>query len=169
MADIEITTAQLQAAGDWMRGHIASFTGAARLGTEGVRLTVDDRMLLLEKDDGGRMAWDLGGEPASQVYLDEAPLDPMVVTRRPVRPRATIEQEDGTRVLRCARAGCDSADFRYIEEAETMRNVEGVDSDGRLAIHAYYEVGDEGSDGFLFCQVCQAEQDLPEGVEIDWT
>lgn len=62
--DIRITPEQLKAAADWALGlHMAD-----------VELYADDRMLIAEQGDE-RMAWDTGGEPASEEYLAICPLD----------------------------------------------------------------------------------------------
>ncbi len=65
--DIRTTPEQLQAAAAWVCSTDA--------GGADVELLADDRMLLVEQGDD-RAAWDTGGEPASDEYLDVAPLDP---------------------------------------------------------------------------------------------
>lgn len=64
--DIRTSPEQLKKLGEWVQDG----TNMAD-----VELVADDRMLLAEQGDS-RMAWDLGGEPASDEYLAVAPLDP---------------------------------------------------------------------------------------------
>ena len=63
--DIRVTPEALKAAADWI---VAGENMAE------VEIVVDDRMLLVEQGDE-RNAWDTGGEPASEDYLANAPLD----------------------------------------------------------------------------------------------
>jgi hypothetical protein len=64
--DIRTSPEQLKKLGEWVDDGV---------NMADVELVVDDRMLLAEQGDS-RMAWDLGGEPASREYLTHAPLDP---------------------------------------------------------------------------------------------
>lgn len=67
--DITITAEQVAA--------LAAWVGMDGPDAAAVELLVDDRMLLAEQGDD-RMAWDTGGEPASDEYLQAAPLaDPL--------------------------------------------------------------------------------------------
>lgn len=65
--DINTTPAQIKAVAAWCYDgeHPAD-----------VELAVDDRMLVAQQGDD-LMAWDIGGEPATDIYLDaNPPLDP---------------------------------------------------------------------------------------------
>jgi hypothetical protein len=79
--------------------------------------------------------------------------------------------------LRCPK--CKKSQFTYYERAMTYRSLvdneevkEGKLKDGRLQIHADYEVAHydtpEGEDAHLYCHVCKERRELPEGVEIDF-
>lgn len=65
--DINTTPEQIKAVAAWC------YDGEHPAGVE---LAVDDRMLVAQQGDD-LMAWDTGGEPATDVYLDaNPPLDP---------------------------------------------------------------------------------------------
>ena len=66
--DVRVTPHQLKKAAEWCESEIDQ--------PADVELAVDDRMLVAQQGDD-LMAWDTGGEEASEVYLDaNPPLDP---------------------------------------------------------------------------------------------
>lgn len=108
--DICVTAEQIAA--------LAAWVGCDGPDAAGVELVVDDRMLLAEQGDD-RMAWDTGGEPASDAYLAAAPLDP-------APPR-------GVRVVYVVRP------FDAMQDVAAF-----ADEDDALRFHDTFDAGDVG-------------------------
>jgi len=57
--------------------------------------------------------------------------------------------------------------FTYVEDAELLRPVKGVE-DGALLVQAYYEVSDEGGEARLFCPACNRTFPVPAGLQTEF-
>lgn len=84
----------------------------------------------------------------------------------PPRPVGTLA--DGR--LHCPNGHAER--FRYQEPVWTTRDVHGLNGDGVLIVDGLAEVqsdADEPDRAFFFCDTCDAEFDLPDGLEMDWS
>ena len=85
-------------------------------------------------------------------------------------PLGTLASGSPRRYL-CCPNGHDGP-FRYQEPVWTTRDVRGLNDDGMLMVEGPAEVQWNAVDGhatFFHCDTCDAEFDLPPGLEVNWT
>lgn len=84
-------------------------------------------------------------------------------------PAAIVTRRGGKTRIECPHCGRrGSANFWYVEDIISIRELIGFKA-GTLLIRSYYDTADEdGGNPRLFCRACSKECLIPEGLEYDW-
>lgn len=84
-------------------------------------------------------------------------------------PAAIVTRRGGKTRIECPHCGRrGSANFRYVEDITSIRELIGFKA-GTLLIRSHYDTLDEdGGNPRLACLACDRECRIPDGVEYDW-